>query len=144
MSATSEFNKAIEEFKDGVKNECMQLKSELALLKKENKSLHIENKSLKKDLVRIKGELTLSYKRNDGLIGSESIKNLPINDVGLSTGTVNCLIERGYETIRDISSVEITDLMKIPRLGYKRIHEIDELLKIFGLSFNGDHYNYNR
>ena len=64
-----------------------------------------------------------------------SVLNVPIEDLGLSVRSFNCLETAGIKTLGDLVAFEKEDLFKFRNLGRKSIQEIEEVVISKGLSF---------
>lgn len=61
--------------------------------------------------------------------------NLPIEEIGFSIRTYNCLKRARKSTVQDLTGMTESDYQKIRNLGAKSTLEIKEKLKTLGLSF---------
>lgn len=59
----------------------------------------------------------------------------PINELELSVRAHNCLIHAGIKRVLDLVNYSIDDALKIKNFGRKSLHEVEDALKAFGLSF---------
>lgn len=100
-----------------------------------------------------KTKLVEGYILTNGCIVNEvtgvEIKDAPLDVLGLSVRPDNKLREMGISTVSDLLKVSISDLKKIPYLGYTSINEIIKKLEIYLLedktkvkpAFNGSNYD---
>ena len=61
-------------------------------------------------------------------------KDVSLNDIGLTTYTLNLLNNNGINTLDDLVSKRELDLMKLPLCGAKTISDIKRALKNLNLS----------
>ena len=64
-----------------------------------------------------------------------SVLNVPIEDLGLSVRSFNCLETAGIKTLGDLVAFEKEDLFKFRNLGRKSIQEIEDVIISKGLRF---------
>ncbi len=67
--------------------------------------------------------------------GQKDILDEPIDKLGISKRTLNCLNEAGIKTIGDLVSKTEGEILAVKNLGEKSLQEIKEKLEEFGLSF---------
>lgn len=68
----------------------------------------------------------------------KKILQMDIADLDLSVRAFNCLIRRGIRTISQLTSMSTNDLLKIRNISLKVVDEIQDKLKILGLSLSND------
>lgn len=78
----------------------------------------------------------LDYK--DFSNSKEPIELTPLEILGLSTKTYNCLKRAGIETLGDITNMYLFELKEIRNLGNKSFSEIMATLKKYGVSLKGE------
>ncbi len=66
---------------------------------------------------------------------SDDIYNMPVEQLNLSVRAMNCLRRSGINTVGELISTDINDLMSLRNFGQKSKKEIDERLEALGLSF---------
>lgn len=59
----------------------------------------------------------------------------PINELELSVRAHNCLINAGIKRVIDLVNYSVDDSLKIKNFGRKSLHEVEDALRAFGLSF---------
>jgi len=67
---------------------------------------------------------------------SEDIYNMSVEQLNLSVRAMNCLRRSGINTVGELISTDVKDLMALRNFGQKSKQEIDERLKALGLSFS--------
>lgn len=67
---------------------------------------------------------------------SEDIYNMPVEQLNLSVRAMNCLRRSGINTVGELISTDVKDLLALRNFGQKSKKEIDERLKTLGLSFS--------
>lgn len=67
---------------------------------------------------------------------SDDVYNMPVEQLNLSVRAMNCLRRSGINTVGELISTDINDLMSLRNFGHKSKQEIDEKLEALGLSFN--------
>ena len=67
---------------------------------------------------------------------SDDIYNMPVEQMNLSVRAINCLRRSGINTVGEIISTDINELLSLRNFGQKSKIEIDERLQEMGLSFN--------
>lgn len=73
-----------------------------------------------------------------------SVLNVPIEDLGLSVRSFNCLETAGIKTLGDLVAFEKEDLFKFRNLGRKSIQEIEDVVVSKGLGFGMVLKNYHK
>ena len=73
-----------------------------------------------------------------------SVLNVPIEDLGLSVRSFNCLETAGIKTLGDLVAFEKEDLFKFRNLGRKSIQEIEDVVVSKGLMFGMVLKNYHK
>lgn len=68
----------------------------------------------------------------------EPVEVIPLEALGLSTKSYNCLKRADIKTLGDITNMYLYELEKIRNLGPKSVIEIVETLKKYGVSLKGD------
>ena len=71
-------------------------------------------------------------------VNTEISYSLPLDEVGFSIRTYNCLKRAGYNTIKDICNATESDVMQVRNLGRRCFQEIRDKLLNYGLSFKPD------
>lgn len=66
---------------------------------------------------------------------SDDIYNMPAEQLNLSVRAMNCLRRSGINTVGELISTDVNDLMSLRNFGQKSKKEIDEKLGALGLSF---------
>jgi len=66
---------------------------------------------------------------------SDDVYNMPVEQLNLSVRAMNCLRRSGINTVGELISTDINDLLSLRNFGQKSKQEIDERLKSLGLSF---------
>jgi len=66
---------------------------------------------------------------------SDDIFNMPVEQLNLSVRAMNCLRRSGINTVGELISTNVNDLMSLRNFGQKSKNEIDEKLTELGLSF---------
>jgi DNA-directed RNA polymerase subunit alpha len=67
---------------------------------------------------------------------SDDIYNMPVEQLNLSVRAMNCLRRSSINTVGELISTDINDLMALRNFGHKSKQEIDEKLETLGLSLN--------
>jgi len=67
---------------------------------------------------------------------SEDIYNMSVEQLNLSVRAMDCLRRSGINTVGELISTDVKDLMALRNFGQKSKQEIDERLKALGLSFS--------
>lgn len=67
---------------------------------------------------------------------SEDIYNMPVEQLNLSVRAMNCLRRSGINTVGELISTDVKELMSLRNFGQKSKQEIDERLKALGLSLS--------
>ncbi|UCE97333.1 MAG: DNA-directed RNA polymerase subunit alpha [Dehalococcoidia bacterium] len=67
---------------------------------------------------------------------SDDVFNMPVEQLNLSVRAMNCLRRSGINTVGELISTDVNDLMSLRNFGEKSKNEIDEKLAELGLSFN--------
>jgi len=66
---------------------------------------------------------------------SDDVYNMPVEQLNLSVRAMNCLRRSGINTVGELISTDINDLLSLRNFGQKSKQEIDERLQSMGLSF---------
>ena len=61
---------------------------------------------------------------------------MPVEQLNLSVRAMNCLRRSGINTVGELISTDIKDLLSLRNFGQKSKQEIDERLKALGLSMS--------
>ena len=69
---------------------------------------------------------------------SDDVYNMPVEQMNLSVRAINCLRRSGINTVGELISTDISELLSLRNFGQKSKNEIDDRLKELGLSFNPD------
>lgn len=80
--------------------------------------------------------LVLQEKRTEKLAIPEEKFNMPIEQLDLSVRSLNCLRHAGLNTVGELLSKGIDELMGLRNFGLKSLNELKERLQAFDLSFN--------
>jgi DNA-directed RNA polymerase alpha subunit len=107
---------AVEHEKVGILNE--KIDAFLSLVKPEDMGLS--------EVIR----LWESYKRTTAL-------KAPIESLGLTVRSLNCLIAEDIRTIDVLVGKTTNELLKVPNFGRKSLHELIDVLRAHGLSLGG-------
>jgi hypothetical protein len=67
------------------------------------------------------------------ILGDRDPLDVEVTELEFSVRTLNCFCNEGIRTIRDIITKSEADLLRIPNFGRKTLHEVKELLGLFGL-----------
>ena len=67
---------------------------------------------------------------------SDDIFNMPVEQLNLSVRAMNCLRRSGINTVGELISTDINELLSLRNFGQKSKQEIDERLQSLGLSFS--------
>ncbi len=67
---------------------------------------------------------------------SDDIYNMPVEQLNLSVRAMNCLRRSGINTVGELISTDVKDLLSLRNFGQKSKLEIDERLKALGLSLS--------
>jgi len=67
---------------------------------------------------------------------SEDVYNMPVEQLNLSVRAMNCLRRSGIDTVGELISTDVKDLLSMRNFGRKSKNEIDEKLKALGLSLS--------
>lgn len=63
----------------------------------------------------------------------EAITINTLCDAGeMSERARNCLVNNGYNLLSELSSLSMLDLLRMPNLGRKKYHEVQDILKKYG------------
>ena len=65
---------------------------------------------------------------------SDDVYNMPVEQLNLSVRAMNCLRRSGINTVGELISMNINDLLSLRNFGQKSKQEIDKRLKDLGLS----------
>ena len=99
----------------------------------EGAEILIEQLSLFRDLAKAPAEGALEEPRHL-LIPAEQY-NMPIEKVGLSVRTLNCLRRGNISTVGGLVEKSEAELLEIRNLGYKSLEEIHDVLKVLDIEF---------
>jgi len=69
---------------------------------------------------------------------SDDVYNMPVDQMDLSVRAINCLRRSGINTVGELISTDMNELLSLRNFGQKSKNEIDDRLKELGLSFNPD------
>ena len=69
---------------------------------------------------------------------ADSILETPLEALGLSTRSYNCLSRANIKTLGDITKLYLYELKAIRNLGGKAYEEVVDTVKKYGQSFKGD------
>jgi len=67
---------------------------------------------------------------------SDDVYNMPVDQLNLSVRAMNCLRRSGINTVGELISTNISDLMSLRNFGQKSKTEIDKKLESLGLAFS--------
>ena len=76
-----------------------------------------------------------SVMEEKGDISRDSYLSMTIEEMDLSVRSYNCLKRAGIETVGDLISKTMDDMMKVRNLGRKYLEEVEHKLAMMGLSF---------
>lgn len=76
-----------------------------------------------------------SVMEEKGDISRDSYLGMTIEEMDLSVRSYNCLKRAGIETVGDLISKTMDDMMKVRNLGRKSLEEVEHKLAMMGLSF---------
>lgn len=72
----------------------------------------------------------------------EPVELTPLEALGLSTKTYNCLKRADIKTLGDITNMYLFELKEIRNLGNKSFSEVMEALKKYGVSLKSEQYKH--
>ena len=107
----------------------------LILKKNELSDLITESMNHIKILTDALNNIGIEVKTN---VKTEINYSLPLDEVGFSVRTYNCLKRAGYNTVKDICNVTESDIKNVRNLGHKGVIEIRDKLLSLGLSFKSE------
>lgn len=64
----------------------------------------------------------------------EKLLDKPIEELDLSVRSYNCLKRAGINTVQELTSKSVSDMMQVRNLGRKSLDEVQDKLKVLGLS----------
>lgn len=102
---------------------------------KKLKAVLSENNALKQELSGVcqeKKSMEILEKREKEA-KREKVMNMPLEEMGLSTRTFNCLYRANKRTLKDLTEMTEHDYRKVRNLGNKCIQEIVWTLKKYGM-----------
>ncbi len=67
---------------------------------------------------------------------SDDVYNMPVEQMNLSVRAINCLRRSGINTVGELISTDINELLSLRNFGQKSKLEIDERLREMGISFS--------
>jgi len=67
------------------------------------------------------------------ILGDRDPLDVGVEELEFSVRPLNCFCNEGIHTLRDIITKSEADLLRIPNFGRKSLHEVNELLGLFGL-----------
>lgn len=70
------------------------------------------------------------------ILGDRDPLDVEVTELEFSVRTLNCFCNEGIRTVRDIITKSEGDLLRIPNFGRKTLHEVKELLGLFGLELS--------
>jgi len=118
----------------------MNIKTNGAMLPTE--TVFIASEILKEHFELIKSSLNIDVQTNVISKTEESqrqdLLNMPIEELGLTVRSFNCLKRDGVNTVGDLVAKTRFDMAKIRNLGNKSLVEIEESIQNLGLSFKED------
>ena len=68
----------------------------------------------------------------------KAILNTPVEDLGFSTRTKNCLLRCNINTLYDITETTRRNISRVRNMGDKGVKEVDDKLKEYGLHFKAE------
>jgi len=71
----------------------------------------------------------------------DTIYDTPVEALGLSVRSYNCLKRRGIENLRDITNLHLHELEKTRNLGKNAVDEVLNTLKRYGVQLKGEMQN---
>ena len=78
----------------------------------------------------------LQEKKTEKLAIPDEKYNMPIEQLDLSVRSLNCLRHAGLNTVGELLSKGVDELMGLRNFGLKSLNELEERLQAIGLSFN--------
>lgn len=69
----------------------------------------------------------------------DSVLSTPIEAIGLSTRTYNCLYRADIRTLGDITKLYLYELEKVRNLGSKSVKEVLQAIKKYGVNVKGNY-----
>ena len=70
------------------------------------------------------------------ILGDRDPLDVGVEELEVSVRSLNCFCNEGIRTLRDIITKSEGDLLRIPNFGRKTLHEVKELLDLFGLELS--------
>ena len=70
------------------------------------------------------------------ILGDRDPLDVGVEELEFSVCSLNCFCNEGIRTLRDIITKSEGDLLRIPNFGRKTLHEVKELLDLFGLELS--------
>jgi hypothetical protein len=67
------------------------------------------------------------------ILGDRDPLDVGVEELEFSVRPLNCFCNEGIYTLRDIITKSEAELLRIPNFGRKSLHEVKELLGLFGL-----------
>jgi hypothetical protein len=67
------------------------------------------------------------------ILGDRDPLDVGVEELEFSVRPLNCFFNENIHTLRDIITKSEGDLLRIPNFGRKSLHEVKELLDLFGL-----------
>lgn len=106
-----------------------QLTKDYELLMFKHKVLEVKYEDLYKKYVEV------CNKEDPQHIKYIDVPDISIAELNLSVRSYNCLTRAGYNNIRDLYGVTISQLLRIRNLGNRSLQEVIEKVKPYGITF---------
>jgi hypothetical protein len=71
------------------------------------------------------------------MLGDRNPLDVGVDELEFSVRPINCFFNENIRTIRDLVAKSESELLRIPNFGRKSLHEVKELLDLFGLKLQG-------
>jgi hypothetical protein len=70
------------------------------------------------------------------ILGDRDPLDVRVEELEFSVRALNCFFDEGIRTLRDLVTKSESELLRIPNFGRKTLHEVKELLDLFGLELS--------
>jgi len=67
------------------------------------------------------------------MLGDRNPLDVGVDELEFSVRPINCFFNENIHTLRDLVAKSESELLRIPNFGRKSLHEVKELLDLFGL-----------